>query len=389
MKPKLVTNPAHWLVRLSFILAAFAVPLAPQLAGAQSTGLVDDDTYIFEDSYVEVIWNRPWSFDEENSSIDESGEFIVLTDDPWAAMAVSVFPEAVDSEYARDFILEEAEYFFDDVEQIDQGSYDNSSYSLDLADFEGMQLGLFTLFIGDENAETTYFYFFLATVDVFSDSMIDAQENVEIDGQPIFDGVESEELQDLLEDEAEGSSTDRRVRDDDDSYHDRTYDYDIEWTGDWVTEDESSLISSDLTADTDLVLINESAFAIAMFSGFETGGLSPEFLVDEYATIMEEESEFSRGRVEAQVADEDGLLIVFTGRLDSEPVVLLFELTVLPDEETAVIMLFMVSERDLDEAVESLQSNITVNDDEPLRLWDDIEEDEAEPILSSPQTEHG
>ncbi|MBA2276167.1 MAG: hypothetical protein H0W06_00260 [Chloroflexia bacterium] len=367
------------------------VPLMPQVAGAQDTGLVDDDTYVFEDSYVEVTWDRPWSFDEENSSFDESGEFVVLTDVPWAALGILDFPEIVDSEFARDFVLGGFEAAVDDVEQIDRGSYDDTSYSLDLLDSEGLQVGLFSLFIGHSNADLTSIYFFFAQVDNFSDSMVDAQENVEIDDKPIFDGVQPEGLQELLDDEADASSSVSSGRDDSDGYYDRTYDYGVEWTGDWVTEEDSILSSSSLTSDADLVLINESEFAIAVFSGFETGGLTPEFWVDELAAIMEEESEFRRGRVEAQIVDEDGLLIIFTGRLDSEPMVLLLELIMLPDAETAVAMLFMVSEQDLEEAVESLQSDITVNGDRPLRLWEDLEEDEGEDgaILSSPQTKRG
>ncbi|MBA2276952.1 MAG: hypothetical protein H0W06_04240 [Chloroflexia bacterium] len=369
MRPRRLANLTHWLTRLSVLLVAAALlaPLAPRLANAQSTGLVDDETFVFADSNTEVTWDRPWSYDEDISSVEDGEGLIALTAAPSSLLLISIIPDLADLEEARDIVLGELEDSADDFEQIDRGSYDNVSYSLDLADLDGAEIGSFTLVIGDAAADRTSVFLFFAPVDAFSDGMVDAQENVEVENVPLFEGVEPPGLQDLLEDRDGGN------RGDEESYTDRTFDYTVEWSGDWLNADDSIVAPADLSSGADLALVNESVPAIVRFIGVESGGVPPVLIVDELAATLEEDSEFERARADIQVVDDDGLLIVLTGRLDSEPVVQLFELIVLPDDQNALVL--TAPEQDIAETVESFQSDVSINGDPPLRQWEDVQDE--------------
>lgn len=119
-----------------------------------------------------------------------------------SSLLISVLPNGLDIEEARDIVLDEFEAGTDAFATIDCGAYENISYSLDLANIGGTELGVFTLFRGGSGNTATFAYIFISSVQGFSDGFASSQKEILISGEPIFDGVDGEGLQSQLEQNA-------------------------------------------------------------------------------------------------------------------------------------------------------------------------------------------
>ncbi len=116
----------------------------------------------------------------------------------------SYFPVGIDKNSARDQILRSFADGADDFVQVDRGSYDNVSYSLDRASLSGTELGIFTLFI--ERTSNVFVSLFLAPVSLFQQGLASAQSDIQVEGTGVFAGIQPSGLQDALN-ASGGSST--------------------------------------------------------------------------------------------------------------------------------------------------------------------------------------
>lgn len=186
------------LVVLAIILAGLIGAPGMNSVVAQGEGLVDDTTYVLEITGEEITWDEPWAFDEDVSEVGDGYEIVALSGD-FSSLLISVLPNGLDIEDARDLVLDEFKSGTDAFATVDRGAYDNISYSLDVATIDGADLGVFTLFRGGSGNTPTFAYIFIGTVQGFSDDFESAQEEIAIDGDPIFDGVDGEGLENQLE----------------------------------------------------------------------------------------------------------------------------------------------------------------------------------------------
>lgn len=189
------------LVMLAFVFASLAGISNGATAAAQETGLVDDTTYVLESTDEVVTWDDPWDFDEDISEAGDGFEIVALTGGS-SSLLLSVLPGGLDIEEARDLVLDEFAAGTDGFATIDRGAYGAISYSLDLADVGGTDLGVFTLFRSGSGNTPTFAYIFISSVQGFSDGFSSAQEQIAIDGEPIFEGVDGDGLQTQLEQKA-------------------------------------------------------------------------------------------------------------------------------------------------------------------------------------------
>ena len=189
------------IVRRLLIVLAFAVGTSGSfvLAGtvaAQDTGLTDDSTYVFGSGQT-VEWNAPWSYNEEFSGVDDPLE-VVMLDTQMSSVMVATFPNAIDIDQARDLFIEgltgESETFV----SIDKGAYSGLSYSLDLLAISDIEFGAFTLFRAGEGDVPTIASIILSPSSAFGGEFSSAQQNVTLDGEGLFPGVDGSGLQDLL-----------------------------------------------------------------------------------------------------------------------------------------------------------------------------------------------
>lgn len=166
---------------------------------AQGEGLVDDTTYVLETTGEEITWDDPWAFDADVSEVGDGYEIVALSGN-FSNLLISILPNGLDIEDARDLVLEEFQAGTDAFATIDRGSYDNISYSLDAARIDGADLGAFTLFRGGSGNMPTFAYIFIGMAQGFSEDFGSAQEEISVDGDPIFDGVDGEDLERQLRD---------------------------------------------------------------------------------------------------------------------------------------------------------------------------------------------
>ncbi|MGI8486438.1 MAG: hypothetical protein ACR2OU_19535 [Thermomicrobiales bacterium] len=189
-----------------FMLASL-LPILSQNAAAstaaQDDGLIDDSTYVSMNSGETITWSGSWAYDEESSTPEVDGEVIALSSDTGGVL-FSYFPVGIDKNSARDQILSSFADGADDFVQVDRGSYDNVSYSLDRASLSGAELGIFTLFI--ERTSNVFVSLFLAPVSLFQQGLASAQSDIQVEGTGVFAGIQPSGLQDALN-ASGGSST--------------------------------------------------------------------------------------------------------------------------------------------------------------------------------------
>lgn len=183
---------------LTLLLATIGGVTGGAVVAAQEVGLIDETTYVVEATGDEIVWGDPWDFDDEISDTGDGFEIVALNAE-LSSLLISVLPNGLDIEESRDIVLEEFAAGTDQFATIDRGAYENISYSLDLANVGGTELGAFTLFRGGTGNTPTFAYIFIGSIQGFSDGFASSQQEITIAGDPIFDGVDGEGLQALLE----------------------------------------------------------------------------------------------------------------------------------------------------------------------------------------------
>ena len=160
---------------------------------AQSSGA----SYEFEAGQT-ITWTDGWELDEESILIDGDVESILFTKSV-SVLSVLSLPNDFDLNEARDIFLDAFLEAVGEASTIDRGSYGQVSYSLDLVNSEGFEYGVFTLFRAGSGDTPTFAYVFFSDVSEFATEFSDAQAAFLLDGEGLFDGVEGQGLQDLLE----------------------------------------------------------------------------------------------------------------------------------------------------------------------------------------------
>lgn len=182
------------LIVLTFMCGGLIGAPGTNSAVAQGEGLVDDTTYVLETTGDEITWDDPWAFDPDVSEVGDGYEIVALSGD-LSSLLISVLPNGLDIEDARDLVLDEFQAGTDAFATVDRGAYDNISYSLDAARIDGADLGVFTLFRGGSGNTPTFAYIVIGMVQGFSEDFRSAQEEITVDGDLIFDGVDGEDLE--------------------------------------------------------------------------------------------------------------------------------------------------------------------------------------------------
>lgn len=185
-------------------LVVFAVlmTVAPLSANAQST---DSHTTSFGNHTV--AWSGAWDL-ESVDDLDAGEMLLFMNERSISVLGVLFMPSGFDLEMMRDAALEGFQEDGTTLEVIDSGAYDNVAYELDRMSYDGVDVGLFTLVI-DRAATTgdTQAIMFLAPIDVFAESMSAAQNEMTVDGQGIFKGIDPSSLQTQLGGPATGTTS--------------------------------------------------------------------------------------------------------------------------------------------------------------------------------------
>lgn len=138
---------------------------------------------------VTIAYSAPYTLSDEGQNADDVMEtmmFVGATD----VLAIGFMSPLIDLTSARDIMLEA---FFGEsgsAQTIDRGDYTGVSYSLDMLNIDGMEMGVFSLFMNQRAHGYSEFYIFLAPPSVFGASMQTAQNSFTIDGTQLMNGVD-------------------------------------------------------------------------------------------------------------------------------------------------------------------------------------------------------
>lgn len=349
----------------AYALTVIAILLAfmPVATHAQAM-----ESYTTPDGAHTVEWTGVWELDRTDSE-GQVEAMLFYNDRDGAAMSVLFVPSGqLPIVQIRDIALESFQEGTTDLDVIDSGTYDNVAYELDRFSMDGTPVGMFTLVIdraGTTGGTTSVTY--LAPVDTFAASMSAAQDEVVVDGQPIFTGIEPSSLQEQLggpatrtttvanESETSASTGDDVITiEDADSYVDPEWGYVIEFGPVWedvIEEGDFSLTSS----------VDETT-TVVRFSGFDGAGVPMQTIADTLETNLIENS-----RLETEITDtivtDDRVLIVGEMVLG----VVIQEAITTPSGQTVLATYVIMG--DSDTAVATLQETVSVDGVQVLRDW--------------------
>lgn len=405
------------IIALGFVLAA--VGGGVQTTVAQDAG---DTSYVLETTGDEVTWDAPWEIQPDITDIGDGFEIIGFASDT-ASLLISVIPNDLDLEEARDATLEAVSGEADSYTIVDRGAYENISYALDIAAYDDAELGVFTLFRGGSGDTPTFVYVFIGGIPSFSEGFASAQETFRVSGDTIFNGVEGQGLEDLLvqnsggggETPATEEATEEATREPDDRpteepqddpteestnepiddefldlgvveqgvYESPQFGTEVLWSEDWtISEGVDEPIVSDESNNLDLINLtdeNNTIFSIQMQSG---AGVTPDALVELWTS-----AEFLND-IDTEGTEPDEIVLSDSGRdigsvvqradlEDGTELVIVREVQILDGGETVAIVQFVQTVGAFESSLASAQEGIEL-DGEPVLSLFDVEDIAAE-----------
>lgn len=202
-------NEPRVFVRLVLLLSFVFAGLLSGSGAGSAVAQASATSYDSPATGASVRTTGPWTID--TASIESSSDMeMLLLYGQYDGMVVSFLPAGTDLVMARDIFLQEFSSVFGTFIPIDRGAYGNVSYSLDITSSEGIEFGVFSLFLGQRASGYVEYYLYFGPVLYFEQGFASAQQNVTVNGVPVFEGVEGGGLQDLLTANAgvTGASTD-------------------------------------------------------------------------------------------------------------------------------------------------------------------------------------
>ena len=143
------------MVALGFVFAMFGGEPGVSTAVAQETS---DTSYTLETTGDEITWDAPWEIEPDITDVSDGFEIVGFTSET-SSLLISIIPNDLDLEEARDATLEGVAEVVDSFTIVERGAYENISYALDIATYkDGIDLGVFTLFRGGSGKTPTYVY---------------------------------------------------------------------------------------------------------------------------------------------------------------------------------------------------------------------------------------
>lgn len=138
---------------------------------------------------VTITYNAPYSLYPDGQYADDAMETMMFVG-PADILAMGFMSPLIDLNGARDIMLESLFGEIGSGSTIDRGDYTGVSYSLDMLNIDGQEMGVFSLFMNQRSHGFSEFYIFLAPPTLFGTSMQTAQNSFTVDGNQLMDGVD-------------------------------------------------------------------------------------------------------------------------------------------------------------------------------------------------------
>lgn len=138
---------------------------------------------------VSIAYEAPYSLLDDGQFVDDAMEAMMFAG-PADVLAIGFMSPLIDLNGARDVMVEALFGESGSSATIDRGDYTGVSYSLDMLNVDGQEMGVFSLFMSERSHGYSEFYIFLAPPSLFGSTMQTAQSSFTIDGNPLMDGVD-------------------------------------------------------------------------------------------------------------------------------------------------------------------------------------------------------
>lgn len=178
-------TPVRRLVTFTLVaFLMFAGLLAPTSTQAQSQTIQSSLTG------VTISYEPPYQLQEDGRYQDDVMETMMFLGSA-DILAMGFMSPLIDLNGARDIFLEELFGEIGAASTIDRGDYTGVSYSLDMLNIDGLEMGVFSLFMNQRSHGYSEFYIFIAPPAFFGSAMQTAQSSFTIDGNQLMDGVDA------------------------------------------------------------------------------------------------------------------------------------------------------------------------------------------------------
>lgn len=165
--------------------------------GGQALAQGGATTFVSPMTGIPITTSGPWTVDTTSVMSQDGIESVTLMAE-FEFMQVWFMPGNVDLVEARDVVLDSYAQTFGTFVEIDRGAYGNVSYSLDITSSEGVEFGVFSLFLGQRESGFVEYYVYFGAISLFAQGFASAQQNVTVNNTPVFEGVDGAGLQNLL-----------------------------------------------------------------------------------------------------------------------------------------------------------------------------------------------
>jgi len=358
-----------------------------------------DTSYVLDATGDEISWDDPWQIEPDVTEIGDDFEIVGFTSDT-SSLLISVIPNDLDLEEARDTTLEGISGEADSFTIVDRGAYENISYALDIASYDSVALGVFTLFRGGSGQTPTFVYVFIGGISSFSEGFASAQDTFRVSGDTIFNGVDGQGLEDQLVANANGDANtppseeateeiptrDRAEPIDDEFidlgvvengvYESPQFGTEVLWNEDWgIDENVDSPLVSDERDNVDVISLSDDANSFLSIQIQPADDVSPGDLV----ALWTSEEFIDDSEIDETAPDE--VLLSASGRdigsvvlradlEDDTELVIIREAQLLDDGETIAIIQFFQTVEEFEPALISAQEGIEVDGEPVLAVFD-------------------
>lgn len=139
---------------------------------------------------VTITYGPPYQLQTDIGYADETVEMIAFMGSA-DILAMGFLPALIDLNGARDLLLDSIFGELQATNTIDRGDYEGVSYSLDIVNLDGQEMGVFSLFMNQRAHGFSEFYIYIAPPSLFTATMQTMQNSIAVDGEGVLNGVDA------------------------------------------------------------------------------------------------------------------------------------------------------------------------------------------------------
>lgn len=196
----------HGCARLALVLMFAVSGLAGVhgvLSAAAQSSSSDDTSYVSDMTGLEVETGGQFIITE---TLQEAGYEDIRIESEFGLLTITAFEGEADAQETLEAYIDGFATAMDSMDEVEAGESRGEAWSLSIADTSGIEMAVYAH--AYEDYVDGFVMMFIAAVptQVFEDVMLEAQEDITIDGEPMFADVDVDEVAGYLDDSSGGVS---------------------------------------------------------------------------------------------------------------------------------------------------------------------------------------